>query len=80
MRLLTLRSGGFQPRLFALVRDLVAADLAAGRVSTPLPVDDLTFTVVRVCESYLYLPAITGEEPDPDMLGRVLAVLMPPAS
>lgn len=79
MRLLTLRSGGFQPRLFALVRDLVVADLAAGRVATPLPVDELTFTVVRVCESYLYLPAITGEKPDPDMLGRVLAVLMPPA-
>jgi AcrR family transcriptional regulator len=80
MRLLSLKSGGFQPRLFALVRDLVAADLDAGRVATPLPVDELTFTVVRVCESYLYQPAITGEKPDPDMLGRVLAVLMPPAS
>lgn len=79
MRLLTLRSGGFQPRLFALVRDLIRADLEEGRVATPLPLDELSFTVVRICESYLYLPAITGEKPDPDMMGRVLAVLLPSA-
>lgn len=76
MRLLTLRSGGFQPRLFALVRDLIAADVADARVASPLPIDELTYAVIRVSESYIYLPAITGEEPDPDMLGRVLAVLV----
>jgi AcrR family transcriptional regulator len=76
MRLLTLRSGGFQPRLFGLIRGLIAADIAAGRVATPLPIDDLTFAVIRVCESYIYLPAITGDTPDPDALGRVLGVLV----
>lgn len=79
MRLLTLRSGGFQPRLFALVRDLIETDIADGRVATPLAVAELTFAVIRVCESYIYLPAITGEEPDPEALGRVLAVLVAPA-
>jgi AcrR family transcriptional regulator len=78
MRLLTLKSGGFQPRLFALVRDLIKADIADARVATPLPVDELAYTVVRVCESYIYLPAITGEPSDPDMLGRVLDVLVTP--
>lgn len=76
MRLLTLRSGGFQPRLFGLVRDLLVAEIEAGRVATPLPVDELAYTVVRVCESYIYLPAITGEPTDPDALGRVLGVLV----
>lgn len=76
MRLLTLKSGGFQPRLFGLVRDLIAADIDTGRAATPLPVDELAYTVIRVCESYLYLPAITGEPVDPDMLGRVLGVLV----
>jgi AcrR family transcriptional regulator len=76
MRLLTLRSGGFQPRLFALVRGLIAADIAEARVATPLPIDELAFAVIRVCESYIYLPAITGEPPDPEMMGRVLAVLV----
>ena len=77
MRLLTLKSGGYQPRLFALVRDLITADLTAGRAESALPVEDLAFTAVRICESYVYLPAITGEQPDPDALGRVLAVLLP---
>ncbi|MGI8760569.1 MAG: QsdR family transcriptional regulator [Jatrophihabitantaceae bacterium] len=76
MRLLTLRSGGFQPRLLALVRELITADIDEGRACTPLHVDELAYTVVRVCESYLYLPAITGEPADPDVLGRVLAVLV----
>ncbi len=79
MRLLTLRSGGFQPRLFALIRELIGEDVADGRVATPLTVDELAYTVVRICESYVYLPAITGEDPDPDVLGRVLAVLVTPA-
>jgi AcrR family transcriptional regulator len=79
MRLLTLKSGGFQPRLFGLVRDLIAADIDAGRIATPLPLDELAYTVVRICESCLYLPAITGEPVDPDMLGRILGVLVAPS-
>ena len=76
MRLLTLRSGGFQPRLFALVRKLIADDIGSGRAASSLPLDELAYTVVRVCESYLYLPAITGEAVDPDMVARILAVLV----
>jgi AcrR family transcriptional regulator len=77
MRLLTLRVGGFQPRLLALVGELIAADVAEGRVATPLSLDELAYTVVRVCESYIYLPAITGEPVDPHVLERVLRVLLP---
>jgi len=76
MRLLTLRSGGFQPRLFALVRELLRDEIEGGRVTTPLPLDDLVYAVIRICESYIYLPAITGEPTDPDALRRVLAVLV----
>jgi AcrR family transcriptional regulator len=77
IRLLTLRSGGFQPRLVALVQSLIEDDLASGRAVSPLPIQDLAYTVVRVCESYIYLPVITGEEVDPEALGRVLGVLLP---
>lgn len=78
MRLLTLRAGGFQPRLVELVRELIAADIADGRTQSPLALDELAYTVVRVCESYIYLPAITGDDVDPAVLGRVLRVLLPP--
>lgn len=76
MRLLTLASGGFQPRLLALVRRRIEDDVTSGRVRTPLPLEELAYSVVRVAESYIYLPVITGEEVDPDMLGRVLRVLV----
>jgi AcrR family transcriptional regulator len=76
MRLLTLASGGFQPRLLALVSRRLEDDMTSGRVRTPLPLEELAYAVVRVSESYIYLPVITGNEVDPDMLRRVLNVLV----
>jgi len=77
MRLLTLESGGFQPRLLGLVRQCIEEDIAEGRFDSPLPVDELAFAAVRICESYIYLPVITGAPADPDKVYRVLDVLMP---
>jgi AcrR family transcriptional regulator len=77
LRLLTMRSGGYQQRLIALVHDLIARDTEEGLLDSPVPVDDLAYTVVRVIESYVYLEVITGEEPDPDRAGRVLHALLP---
>ncbi|WP_345381882.1 QsdR family transcriptional regulator [Pseudonocardia yuanmonensis] len=78
LRLLTLSSGGFQPRLVGLVRELAAAETAAGRLASPIPLDDLAYTLVRVIESYVYLRTITGEEPDGTRAARVLQALLPP--
>jgi AcrR family transcriptional regulator len=75
MRLLTLGDGGFQPRLVAFVRDLLADDEADGRLITTVPLDDLAYTAVRIVESYVHLRVITGEPPDADRAGRVLAAL-----
>lgn len=79
MRLLTMQSGGYQQRLIALVHDLVVGETAAGRLASPVPPDDLAYTVVRVVESYVYRAVITGEEPDADRAGRVLQALLPSA-
>jgi len=79
MRLLTLDSGGFQPRLLGLIRERIAADVAEGRIDSPLPVDELAYATLRICESYIYLPVISGQPTDPDKAYRVLAVLMPQA-
>lgn len=76
MRLLTLASGGFQSRLVGLVRRLLAEDVDTGRFATPVPLDDLAFTAVRIVESYVHLHAITGEDPDADRAGRVLHALL----
>lgn len=76
MRLLTLRSGGFQPRFVALVRELLEEDVAAGRLVTTVPVEDLAYTAVRIVESYVHLRVITGDPPDADRAGRVLSALL----
>ena len=79
MRLLTLESGGFQPRLLALIRRLIETDIAEGRVASPLDIDDLAFAVLRICESYIYLPVILDHPTDPEAMMRVLQVLLPTA-
>ena len=75
-RLLTLAPHGFHPRLVTLVRDLLAEDVAAGRLDTPVPLDDLAYTAVRIVESYVHRAAITGDEPDADRAARVLHALL----
>jgi AcrR family transcriptional regulator len=75
-RLLTLAPHGFHPRFVTLVRDLLAEDVAAGRLQTPVPLDDLAYTAVRIVESYVHRAAITGDEPDADRAARVLHALL----
>lgn len=77
LRLLTMRAGGYQQRLVALVHEMIDAEAGAGRLHSPVPVDDLAYTVVRIIESYVYLEVITGERPDGDRAGRVLQALLP---
>lgn len=76
LRLITMSSGGFQPRFIALVHRLLAEDIESGRLKSPVPLDDLAFTVVRIVESYVHRRIITGEEPDADGAGRVLGALL----
>ena len=80
LRLLTTRASDFQARLLERVHGLLAEDLDAGRVRSEIPLEDLTYVVVRILESYVYLTLITGERPDPDRAGRVLHALLPPRS
>lgn len=77
LRLLTVSSGGVQPRMVALIRQMAAAEIAAGRLASPIPLDDLAYTLVRVIESYCYLRTITGEEPDGTRAASVLQALLP---
>jgi AcrR family transcriptional regulator len=80
LRLLTTRVTDYQSRLRGFVGVLIAEDLDAGRMRTEIPLEDLTYVVVRIIESYVYLSLITGEEPDADRASRVLHALLPPAA
>ncbi|TQM15193.1 QsdR family transcriptional regulator [Pseudonocardia kunmingensis] len=77
MRLLTTRATDYQSRQLGVVHDILAEDLDAGRVQSEIPLEDLTYVVVRILESYVYLTLTTGEQPDADRAGRVLHALLP---
>jgi hypothetical protein len=80
LRLLTTRVTDYQSRLRGFVGGLIAEDLDARRVRTEIPLEDLTYVIVRIIESYIYLSLIIGEEPDADRASRVLHALLPPAA
>jgi AcrR family transcriptional regulator len=76
LTLLTSASGEYQHRYLNLVRNLIAADRAAGLMSDEVPLDDLAYTAVRITESYIHTRVITGDEPDAARAEAVLRALL----
>lgn len=64
LRLLTTKASLVQSRMIGKLRALLADEIAAGRLRSPLPVADLAYLLVRVGESFIYTDVITGDEPD----------------
>lgn len=64
LRLLTSKQGPVQARAIARVRELLAAEVAQGALSLPLPANTLAYLVVRVCESFLYADIISDQRVD----------------
>ncbi|WP_338105010.1 QsdR family transcriptional regulator [Modestobacter muralis] len=63
LRLLTTKDSAIQRRYIAVTRSLLEEEVAAGRLASPLPLDDLAYVLVRLSESFTYADLITGEEP-----------------
>ncbi len=76
MKIFTLASYGYQPKLVATVRGYLERDVTSGRTTTCLSLDELAYATVRIAESYAYLPTITGQNPDPAGAQRVLEAFL----
>jgi AcrR family transcriptional regulator len=76
MRLLTRSEGGFQPRMIAAFRDLLAEEADIGHVDVPVELDDLAYAVARIAESYVYRELITGQPPDARGAEQILRLLL----
>ena len=73
--------GGATPvhrRFVAIVERLLEEEIAADRMSTPLPPHDLATVLVRVAESYAYADLIAGERPDADRASAAFALVLAP--
>lgn len=75
-RLLTSNASDFQRRLIERVELLLDEDIAAARITIDLDAAELAYATVRLGESFVHTPAITGEAPDPDRNARVLRALL----
>lgn len=75
-RLLTRDASEFQSRLIGLVTTMLTYDVGTGRVTIDLEPAELAYATVRIAESFVHTPAITGGDPDPERNARVLRALL----
>lgn len=75
-RLLTQDASEFQSRITDKITTMLAEDIAAGRVTVELEPAELAYATVRIVESFVHTPAITGGAPDPAQNARVLRALL----
>jgi AcrR family transcriptional regulator len=76
LRILTSKKGPVQERMIAAARELLAEQVAAGKLSPPLDIDTLAYLLIRVNESFIYSDVITGSEPDVDKAVEVVRLLL----
>ena len=65
LRLLTTSEGGVQQRIATWWEREITKEVAAAKMSSPLPAHDLAYLIVRLCESFVYKEVIAGEAADP---------------
>jgi AcrR family transcriptional regulator len=76
MRLLTLRSPGFQARLVSWHERVMREESDAGRLDLPAELHEVAYVIVRLIESYVYLDLITGEAPQPQRAEPIMRMLL----
>jgi AcrR family transcriptional regulator len=76
LRILTTRASTVQSRLVTAVETLVREEITRTGMHPPLPPRDLAYLIVRIVESFLYAPIITGEEHDTAMAARAITALL----
>jgi AcrR family transcriptional regulator len=75
-RLTTRAASPFQSRLIARVVSILDEDRVAGRLHVPISSADLAFAAVRLTETFVHTPAITGEPAAPERVGPILHALL----
>ncbi len=76
LRILTSSGGLVQPRVVALVQEMIETEIEAGRFATPIAPATLAYAIVRLGESFLYNDARFGLRGDTERLREVEAALL----
>jgi AcrR family transcriptional regulator len=76
LRILTSRGGVVQPRIVAMITDLIEDEVRAGRYDPPVEPSTLGYAIVRLAEAFLFNDAALGSRGDLDRLRDVEAALL----
>lgn len=76
LRLLMTSHSPVHLRFRTVVEALIAEEIEAGRMTTPLPARDLAFLLVRVAESFAYSDLVAGEAPSAERADAAFGLLL----
>jgi AcrR family transcriptional regulator len=76
LRIITSRNGIVQPRMVAMITDLIADEVRAGDYEPPVEPAVLGYAIVRLAEAFLFNDAALGSRGDLDRLREVEAALL----
>jgi AcrR family transcriptional regulator len=76
LRVITSSSGPVQPRIVAMITDVIAAEVRAGTYDPALEPATLAYAMVRLAEAFLYNDAGAGIRGDVELLREVEAAML----
>lgn len=76
LRIITSRNGIVQPRMVALITELIGEEARAGAYEPPVEPSVLGYAIVRLAEAFLFNDAALGSRGDLDRLREVEAALL----
>jgi AcrR family transcriptional regulator len=76
LRVITSSGGAVQPRIVAMIAELIEREVAAGDYEPRVEIDTLAYAIVRLAEAFLFNDAVAGMRGDVDRLRDVEAALL----
>jgi AcrR family transcriptional regulator len=76
LRIITSRNGIVQPRMVAMITELIDEEAQAGNYEPPVEPSVLGYAIVRLAEAFLFNDAALGSRGDLDRLREVEAALL----
>jgi AcrR family transcriptional regulator len=76
LRVITSSAGPVQPRIVAMITEVIAAEVSAGTYQPPLEPATLAYAMVRLAEAFLYNDASAGMRGDVERLREVEAAML----
>ncbi|WP_018178236.1 QsdR family transcriptional regulator [Jongsikchunia kroppenstedtii] len=73
---LALMPGKIEAVSTAVLAEALTEESESGRLSLPLPVDDLALAIVRICDVNLYAPLLGGDRAEIDTALNLVALIL----